>query len=136
MKTSKIKDIFLSGILLTNALGFVFYNSLTMFVFGSYNFSLISCAIITVFSIPNYFNFVETPKWLYNNGKVDKLISSLSKISEMNSTDFTKRKFYGFFIGNDEEYELLKDETLLVDISSKKGEGIKGPLNEILTTKK
>lgn len=89
-----------------------------------------------VLVIPSYFSYAESPKWLYNKGKLDGLIKSLVFISKKNGTNHSKKDFFGLLVENDEEYEMVKDQKIRIDIKKKKKGSDKGVLIHLITNKK
>lgn len=97
--------------------------------------SLFGLALVFTFLIPSYFCYAESPKWLYNKGKLSSLIDSLVFISKKNGTKFEKKDFYTMIADDKQEYDLIKENSIKIDITKKKGkENSRHALVEILTT--
>lgn len=137
VESTKIRSTLISGCFFSYALGCIFINLVTLVIRDGMQLSIFGLVLVFIFLVPSYFCYAESPKWLYNKGKLSSLIDSLVFIAHKNGTDFNKDQFYNMIADDQQEYKLIKENEIRISIKKKKGkEKSKHALYEILTTKR
>lgn len=137
MESTKLRSTLSSSFLTIYGLGCVLVNVLTLYLRDGVILSIFALSLSAIITIPSFFYLVESPKWLYENGKFNELFSCLEFISTVNKTNFDKKKLLGSVL-DDGESLINKFEGFDIKVNVIRKETGKGKsiLKELFTTKR
>ena len=112
MPTTKLRSWLIAAAFTSYGLGNILINLVTLVIRDSQTLVNFSIIFLLPAVIPAFFYTIESPQWLYKDGRVNSFGKSLVAVSKRNKTGLKKREFMEQVVGdsdfNSEDLENTK----------------------------
>jgi len=112
-----MRSTLISGCFVAYGIGCIALNTVTLFVKSANWLAATATFLVYATTIPSFFSYKETPKYLYNSGQFSELMDNLYQIAKRNGKNITKSEFYEEFMEK-EEYNQLVEQGKMIKIKS------------------
>ena len=118
MPETKLRSSLIAGSFVAYGLGSLAINIVTLWIPGVSWIVYIAGFLIYISTIPGFFSYTETPKYLHRKGKLTELIDSLYSIAKFNKkSNITEFDFYEAFVDR-QTYEIIKNNKIEIEVRS------------------
>jgi hypothetical protein len=127
---TKLRSTLISGCFVAYGIGCIVLNSTTLFLKSANWLAASATALVYLTILPSFFSFHETPKYLYNKGRLSELMENLYRIGKTNKKNIPRSRFYKSFM-SEEEFEEFSMSGKALKIKSYPIESLKHQEKEI-----
>ena len=115
---TKLRSSLIAGSFVAYGLGSLSINVVTLWIPGVNWIVYIAGFLIYLSTIPGFFSYEETPKYLHRHGNLTEMIESLHSIAKFNKKkNITEFDFYEPFVDR-QTYEVIKSKKIMIEVQA------------------